>query len=86
MSGAILRKQLEGTTVGHWAVERYLGGGWYACECICGVKRPVMAASLNQGKSKSCGCMVKNLNALRKIQETEERKPRAPYKSVEKYE
>lgn len=70
--GGARRKVIEGTSVGYWHVDEYRGAGWYICTCSCGTKRPVHAASLNQGKSRSCGCKTSELAALRmKSQERE---------------
>ena len=49
-----------GSQVGNWEVvsERYKKDGIYVndCVCICGTARPVPNWSLNNSKSKSCGC------------------------------
>lgn len=49
-----------GTTCGNWKVisEKYKKDGiyWNDCECICGTIRPVRSWTINNSKTKGCGC------------------------------
>ena len=56
---------LSGQKFGRWFVEKYIGkytspngdtSIQYLCKCDCGNERVVLAQSLLQGKSLSCGC------------------------------
>lgn len=33
----------------------------WLCRCSCGTEKPVLASSLRQGKSRSCGCLRKEV-------------------------
>ena len=46
---------LKGKQFGEWAVGEYLGSSFWECTCSCGTVKPVLAKTLNGGKSKSCG-------------------------------
>ena len=55
--------ELKGKRFGRWAVGEQngctkFGESLWECVCDCGTKRLVRASMLNQGKSKSCGCMI----------------------------
>ena len=39
------------------------GDTYYNCECQCGTVRDVISRHLRNGKSKSCGCFVKETMA-----------------------
>jgi len=62
MAGKV--KDLTGCQYGRWTV---VGidhvepgqGAYFICRCQCGTTRPVVAKSLREGKSKSCGCTQK---------------------------
>lgn len=45
----------------------------WICLCECGIKKSILTASLESGKSKSCGCLhkeiVKNLHQVEKYEE-----------------
>lgn len=51
---------LTGQRFGHWTVlkrgKNVKGQVYWVCECDCGTIRPVLAGSLKNGKSTSCGC------------------------------
>lgn len=52
----------KGTVIGSWTVGDPVekkGRLYYHCICECGKEKDVSAASLIQGKSKSCGCVKK---------------------------
>ena len=57
---------LEGREFGHWRVLGFVGKNshskslWW-CECECGTKKPVVAQSLLEGVSISCGCKAREL-------------------------
>lgn len=55
---------LAGVVFGRWTVLEYVGsnngnGAVWQCRCECGAKKNVIAASLKNGRSKSCGCLHK---------------------------
>lgn len=50
---------IEGERYGQWVVLKHNGGGWWTCECACGVVRSVRGTDLRRGRSRSCGCSVK---------------------------
>lgn len=55
-------KDLTGQRFGRWIVQAFgsknrHGQYMYACQCDCGVKREVNAASLRSGLTHSCGCL-----------------------------
>lgn len=81
--GGERRNRLEGTTVGHWTVHEYLGANeGYRCVCQCGVTRNVPAQSLNQRRSRSCGCKTAELT----LESKEKAIAKQAHKPVEKYE
>ena len=52
-----------GTMFGNWKVKRVATKPDYLnCECTCGVRRNVNVYSLTSGKSRSCGCVAKDLS------------------------
>ena len=69
------RRELEGTTVGRWAVLEYIGGklGKYSCQCECGTRKEVRSCHLLSEVSMSCGCItVERLASQRvKIEDSE---------------
>lgn len=55
-------KDIHGLKCGRWTVIRYVGlrgknGAYWECKCDCGNVKEVVASSLHQGKSRSCGCL-----------------------------
>lgn len=67
--GADMRVRLEGQQFGHWTALNYLGASRYLCVCTCGKEKEVLAVSLKNGSSKSCGCSTKRLRYATKAQE-----------------
>jgi len=62
------RIPLEGTVIGYWSVLKFLGLNEnrqtvYFCRCDCGTEREVVAQTLREGKSVSCGCQKASLIA-----------------------
>lgn len=61
---------LEGTKFGRWTVVSLAVFGtrkaWH-CVCECGTERVVLNQTLKNGKSKSCGCLQKELLRERSI-------------------
>ena len=62
-------KDLTGLSFGRWAVlsktnipngTKFRGSHWL-CQCSCGTQRVVRGLSLASGKSKSCGCLNKEI-------------------------
>lgn len=55
------RIELTGQRFGYWTVLEWLGANSnkqssYLCVCDCGVEREVVAQTLRNGRSVSCGC------------------------------
>lgn len=55
---------LESKTFGYWTVIQFKGKyghriNLWLCKCRCGNKKIVMQHSLTSGKSRSCGCFMK---------------------------
>ena len=58
-------KDLTGQIFGRWKViknggKKHRETNWL-CVCRCGIKRKVIGSRLKSGKSKSCGCLKKEL-------------------------
>ena len=61
-----MAKLYEGAKIGRWAlielVKRKPNGlTWWRCRCECGTERVVNSSHLYSGKSKSCGCLQKEV-------------------------
>ena len=61
---------LTGRRFGRWLVEGLdesdaRKGSVWVCVCDCGVRRSVRSAGLRNGRSRSCGCLLKELAAAR---------------------
>lgn len=60
--------QLTGKKFGRWTVlslfERKNGNIYWKCQCDCGLQKNIAAYSLINGNSKSCGCLLKEINSL----------------------
>lgn len=55
-----------GHVYGRWTLlSRIPGKRQYICRCECGVSKAVAMSHLRQGKSKSCGCLEKELASAR---------------------
>ena len=70
--------KLEEKTFGRWTVVSFSSSKW-KCECTCGTVRDVDTNSLTSGKSKSCGCLAKEINSSRlrvKLSDNESKKRR----------
>lgn len=52
-------KPLKGKTINYWYIEDDIDKDYALCRCICGKVKKVQKAHLNNGSSKSCGCMTK---------------------------
>lgn len=65
---------IVGNTYGFLKVVRYIRGGKWLCECICGNTKIVQGNSLKAGLTKSCGCYRKEgvsilkLNDIKRLQ------------------
>lgn len=53
------KNNLIGKKFGRLLVEDYLGDSYWQCKCDCGNIAKVRTPSLNNGKTRSCGCLVK---------------------------
>lgn len=61
MAKSVFRLDLVGRRYGRWTVlsfshKKPAGEIMWNCRCECGKERPVKAASLESGRSTSCGC------------------------------
>lgn len=68
-------KDLTGQKFGRWTVlglecdcNRSQNAKW-KCQCECGTIKAVYAGNLKYGKSKSCGCLQKEINASNKTKD-----------------
>jgi hypothetical protein len=64
----VKRIDLTGRRFGRWTVGAYVGGGKlcaWACICDCGKRVAVRGAELRGGRSKSCGCLHRELTKSR---------------------
>lgn len=69
------RKDLTGKRFGRYTVVEYVGTKYdknggnakarWKCQCDCGNIRIVDSASLLLGRSKSCGCLCREINSQR---------------------
>lgn len=61
-----VRIDLTGQRFGRWVVvsyDRYCKGcSLWLCSCDCGVKKVVNGTSLRTGKSRSCGCFLREVS------------------------
>lgn len=53
----IPKNDLTGKKFGQLTVISYLGNSKWLCRCSCGKETEVRTSSLNNGKTKSCGCL-----------------------------
>lgn len=49
------RTNLRGQFFGKLIAQRYLGGGYWECQCTCGEVSKVLGANLRKGRTRSCG-------------------------------
>ncbi len=61
-------RDLSGETFGRWTVleranRNEQGHFYYWCLCECGFKGRIIGYSLKSGKSKSCGCLQREISA-----------------------
>jgi hypothetical protein len=56
---------LTGEQVGRWTVIERVKPGWWLCECSCEEKtrKEVRQQDLQRGKSRSCGCLRREITA-----------------------
>ena len=56
------REDLTGQVFGRWTVKGFshlvARRTYWNCLCECGKERPVVAATLKNGASRSCGCLI----------------------------
>jgi hypothetical protein len=57
LTSARSRVNLVGRRFGRWKVINYAGYRKWACVCACGTQRDVAGSNLQQGFSRSCGCL-----------------------------
>uniref|UniRef100_A0A6M3J8K4 Putative HNH endonuclease n=1 Tax=viral metagenome TaxID=1070528 RepID=A0A6M3J8K4_9ZZZZ len=68
-------KDLTGKTFGrwfiigfdhnHWDSKGRNQGTWWKCRCNCGTEKVIRGGSLKNGTSKSCGCLLKDVQRKR---------------------
>lgn len=60
-------QDLKGKKFGRWLViggfKRTSVASFWLCECQCGEKRMVMAGHLKAGRSRSCGCLSREISS-----------------------
>lgn len=59
--GVVLIKNLSGMVFGRLTVVDYFGEYKWNCICTCGEKKIVRTGDLVNGKTKSCGCLKKEI-------------------------
>lgn len=53
-----------GDRFGRWTVLRRVSvGRLYVCRCDCGTQRSIYPNQLTRGKTKSCGCLQREITA-----------------------
>ena len=57
------RKDIKGKKYGKLTVDYYVGHGIWHCICDCGNEVDVDTRNLNSGHTRSCGCLVKEINS-----------------------
>ena len=57
------KNDLTGKKFGRLTPLYYIKGGKWHCKCECGNECDVDTRNLNSGHSKSCGCLVKDINS-----------------------
>lgn len=60
-AGMPRRVDLTNQVVGRWTVLRHMGGEMWLCRCDCGTERQVRQGHLRGLKSKSCGCLQREV-------------------------
>lgn len=58
------RIDLTGKTFGYLTPQYYIKGGKWHCKCKCGNEIDVDTRNLNSGHTKSCGCLLKEVNSI----------------------
>jgi hypothetical protein len=59
---------ITGMRFGRWMVVSFAGMGGrgrttWLCKCDCGTEKNVISTSLRQGRSQSCGCLLREISA-----------------------
>lgn len=57
------KQDLRGRRFGSLVAQEYIKGGLWRCKCDCGNETIVDTRRLNNGRTRSCGCLVKKLNS-----------------------
>lgn len=57
------KEDLTGKTFTYLTPIEYVKGGQWKCQCKCGAVVIVDTRNLNNGHTKSCGCLVKEINS-----------------------
>jgi hypothetical protein len=61
LSRELHRIDLVGKRFGRWIVRAYAGGEKWSCVCDCGARAVLYGHNLRTGRTKSCGCLRKEL-------------------------
>lgn len=58
-----VKDDISGNMYGNWKVLYHIGEGYWMCECQCDSKtiKPVKRCNLINGRTKSCGCLKRQL-------------------------
>lgn len=58
-----VRDDISGNSYGNWKVMYHIGEGYWMCQCQCDkhTMRPVKRCNLINGRTKSCGCLKREL-------------------------
>jgi hypothetical protein len=61
--GCKRREDLIGQKFGRWTVLEYVGDKKHRCKCDCGKEKIIPTSRLKNGRSKSCGCLFRELSS-----------------------
>lgn len=56
---------IKGVRFGRLVVQKYVGNRMWECRCDCGSTTKVLGYDLKNGKTRSCGCLRKEVTAIR---------------------
>ena len=80
-------EDLTGQVFGRWTARRFSHSNrqtsYWLCRCECGTEKTVRAGQLKNGTSSSCGCLAREVNAIRMTTHGLSRHPlRAVYQAM----
>lgn len=56
------------------------GHGYWVCKCDCGKTKVILGSSLNRGLSRSCACLVVDVNSTHKMSQSNNGRPPRLYR------